>query len=872
MRIEGSFLTLNSETATVVITIATEPTKAVEIGSDTIMFDSSPVEIRSSVNDTFDTLLRSDATVRLLLRNYMPEFFQTNACDASVEIKVGDKCVFFGYLEPLTLSQPYNSVYDTLSLNCVDALSSLQYSRYGNVGRQGISYDAVKMTAAQKTVYEILTSILRNAGLTGRVYYDGSRTIGGSDIFNGVSINEALFMGSDEDSIWTQDKVIEEILRYFNLHIMQDGHDVYIFSWDTIKGSGDITWTDIKTGYTATMARTTHELTTDIVADTDATITIGDVYNQIVVKCSTEGVDTVIESPLDTDGLTSPYNNKQKYLTEYSTDLTDGYCYSAFAGLIRGQSVSHKSATVTEWYVRVKDSRNWVFPKAGDIASDLVNDLCHDKRNQHALPDYLSDHTGAALLSFGKVERNTLESNRDNSPVSKVDMTDCLVVSVNGNGDDTESGTFPNESSLKTGNPVAVYTGRISGGVYSPSDDAVTNYLVISGSMILNPVMKDSGKIDDLLKINAPIDLVKVDTVPSRQTSNGRLYTRRWWHALTPAGKPTAVTDYGLMPYTGDGPQEYEFNYSAISDGNDHISKIGVLACMLIIGDKCLVETGTSGKPSDFAWKPYKSREACSDDDEYYAQCFTIGFDPKIGDKLVGTEFSIQNNVDYTMGLDAEGIAIPIKKSDSVNGAVSFMILGPVNITWDVITRRHPTWFRHTKWTSTSIPLLAHVSSIVIREFEIKVYSDNGLNDMVGNDDDLVYMSDEESNFFNRKDDIEFKLTSALTSAECLDLGVNDSVKISTPLDLSTGVGVLAITDTVSGVTDKPERLYVDSYYREYSKPRVLLGQTLDDTAEAVGFADHYHHPALGKDFYVVGISRNLEECTARIDMKEVWP
>ena len=50
------------------------------------------------------------------------------------------------------------------------------------------------------------------------------------------------------------------------------------------------------------------------------------------------------------------------------------------------------------------------------------------------------------------------------------------------------------------------------------------------------------------------------------------------------------------------------------------------------------------------------------------------------------------------MNLDAKGTAIPIKKSDALSGAVVFRILGPVNLTWNDITRRHPSFWRHTKW------------------------------------------------------------------------------------------------------------------------------------------------------------------------------
>lgn len=45
---------------------------------------------------------------------------------------------------------------------------------------------------------------------------------------------------------------------------------------------------------------------------------------------------------------------------------------------------------------------------------------------------------------------------------------------------------------------------------------------------------------------------------------------------------------------------------------------------------------------TDFEWRKYKTLEECSTEDEYYQQCFTIGFDPKIGDKIVGTKFDLQ--------------------------------------------------------------------------------------------------------------------------------------------------------------------------------------------------------------------------------------
>lgn len=455
-------------------------------------------------------------------------------------------------------------------------------------------------------------------------------------------------------------------------------------------------------------------------------------------------------------------------------------------------------------------------------------------------------------------------------------MTNYLVVSVNGNAiDNDEAKTYPSESVIKENIPYAIYNGNSAGGVFSPSDRNTTNYIVLSGDVILNPVMKCSMSYKSArsdMSYTYPIGASQY-TVPSRNNTDGRYYTRQFFRVGTPGNEEEwdVDNDRGFYPYTGDGPQEYEFKYSAAGVSSDNISKVSVLACMLVIGDKCVVETGTKGKTTDFEWKTFKERSECVDDDEYYQQCFTIGFDPKIGDKLVGTEFKIQNNIDYKMGIDAEGIAIPITKGDKVSGRVRFMILGPVNVVWGEITRRHSTFFRHTKWGLNTVPLMAHVSSILLKNFEVKVYSDNGLISTGNDDNDLIYISDTNESFINKKDDIEFKINSALTAEECKSLGVSNAIKLSTPYNILNEEGVLKICDKNKNAEAKPEQQYVDSYYTEYHKPRIVMEQNLEDKDEFVNLFYHYKHAALNKSFYVIGLGRNLIEGRAALTLKEIW-
>lgn len=897
MYIHGSFLSQQSDTITVHIVTGNDRTQTIEIGTEKadVYFSDDPAEIENEVNDTFDVLLRNSAKIRLLCGNLITDLFSTSCRDAVVNIYKNDTCIFAGFIEPQTLSQPYNDRWDELELNCIDALSALQYSKYKNVGALGVIYAFVKAEAAQRSFYDIATEILQ--GVTDgldilgnqniKFWYDGSKAVDAQtanryQVLRQLSISDLLFMGDDESDVWQQDEVLEELLKYLNLHIVQDGFNFYIFSWESVKATPDkIIWYDIVANSTKTTAQQAVTIALANVADCDTTISIGDVYNQLLLTAKVEDIESVIESPLDDDLLVSPYINKQKYLTEYSSDGEGKTAYNAFNAMTHDQKTTYGAGAITDWYVQVMRNKQWTFPMKGNTDIDIVDYFGSEGTNQHAFPDWLGQAPGAAIMALGSVKMNT--ANDDNSPTSKVNMTNYLVVSVNGNGiDNDENKTYPSVADIQKNIPYAVYTGNKAGGVFSPSDDKTTNYIVLSGKVILNPIMRQTNTYTNLHNKEwhggLPMGLKENEiyvwhqTVPSRNNGDGRYYTRQYWQAETPDKEVSwhEGADSGFYPYTGEGPEEYEFKYSAVGDSTDTISKVAVLACMLVIGDKCVVETGTEGQTTDFVWQKYKERSECQSDDEYYQQCFTIGFDPKIGDKLVGTEFSIQNNIDYKMGVDAEGIAIPITKGDKISGQVRFMILGPVNATWDVITRRHPTFFRHTKWSSSSVPLLAHVSSILIKSFEVKVYSDNGLISNGDDDNDIIYMSDTKETFVNKKDDLEFKINSALTATECAQLGVSNTVKLSTPLNISTGDGVLEVYDRNGNVKAKPEQIYVDSYYTEYHKPRIVMEQKLRDIDNVVSLFNHYRHEALNKEFFVQGIGRNLIEGRADLTLKEI--
>lgn len=218
------------------------------------------------------------------------------------------------------------------------------------------------------------------------------------------------------------------------------------------------------------------------------------------------------------------------------------------------------------------------------------------------------------------------------------------------------------------------------------------------------------------------------------------------------------------------------------------------------------------------------------------------------------------------MNIDGEGTAIPITADDALSGKVNFKILGPINLTYDQITRRHPTWFRHTKWSSTSKSVLSHLESIIIKDFEAKIYSSGSADDF--GDNDLIYVSDETDRYISKNDDTTFKFITQLSKAESIEKGISPSVNQNAVVDMTSNLPLRAIYNANTATTAKPEEHYVDQYYRIFSTPKITMETTLHDND--INFEYQYESNGINKESYVLGISRNLKMNTVTVKLKSI--
>jgi hypothetical protein len=222
-----------------------------------------------------------------------------------------------------------------------------------------------------------------------------------------------------------------------------------------------------------------------------------------------------------------------------------------------------------------------------------------------------------------------------------------------------------------------------------------------------------------------------------------------------------------------DNYHAYNYDYTADWDDNDVYKKFPVLECQLKIGDKYCVEIteGLQKENPKYEWLtldqcPYR-KDGDGNQLDTKKTTFTIGFDPEIGQPIIGKEYDLCNTVEGKYSEENTGTAIPIRKSDRLSGALEFKIIGIVGTQWDNITKRDPDFWHHTKWYHNYVNIMEHVSAIWIKDFKIVPKGSNDKSVISGTKNkDILYVSDEERKYIKTKDDIDFKINTALSNEE----------------------------------------------------------------------------------------------------------
>lgn len=908
MKLQGSFVDKKDNTIEVIINNKLKSGSDILIGcatdNTTVMFSDDPLTIEENLDTTFDTLIMKSGKLELVTSiNLCDYLFASSHDTVTITINKNNKCIFKGYVEPNVYSQDYAERLVTMTVNFTDFLSTLQYKKLSDGTNN--SWASCVADTNTRTFKEYFSKF----GFFdfGTVWYDGSKkaydptsttTYTNKELLSQIGVSDNLFLDDDEDSEMTGEDIIKEILQYLDLHIVQEGTNFYLFDWSTMKKSSTTTFYNINdTSKTTSINTSNVQVTKDFYSDDSTQISIDDVYNQIKVKCDIDDIETIVESPLDKDSLSSFYSKKMRYCTEYFAAGAGNRAHDSINDLLRKGYSGYDSCEICDWYMRPMLNSNWKFNiSTSQLIQDIYPKSGDNYYRQWYVGKYLSNNNIIpSIFSMGHIDMKK-GIGSDDTP-GKVDMSNYLYISLNGNEDDSESGHSPTDAQIQAHSPLIEYTGQNQAISLSPTDDTTINYIVFSGTLYYQPIqyesssgpksnieiiqgkgyLKKTGTYEDCLKNGVVRTEHGSHSNVMKGTDNQGYYTRKFW-------TPDYPTDDSKAPYMTSGinigvprnkyvTRNYKYNYSTTTDGNnsiDRYKKLPMIECEMTVGNKRLIETNIDQYGnSTFQWVKIGSEP--TDKFGNKITTFSLGCNPKIEDYIIGTEFDMQNTVTTNMNLDTEGTAIPIRKSDALSGKISFKILGPVNLTWDDITRRHPSFWRHTKWTSNTRFILAHCENLIIKDFACKIHTDNAGNE-VDQTKDLIYVSDMTHNYIKSKDDITMKINTLLTSDEAYQLGVKNSVNLSSAINMATDLPLYGIDKTgveATGDNHKPEKFYVDAYYNEYSKPKLLLETQFRNLNTFNRFSTFKFNYFTGKTFYPINVSYNLMDNTVNYKLKE---
>ena len=844
-----------------------DPTENTDSISDNLLyFSPDPVHLTCDRSDLTQLIMISQCQIKLKVNQDLSEQLFANTdreikviiereylTDDTPPVKAYHK-LFYGYVDPLQFNQSFAHNFDEITINATDPLGALEQLNIGDIDVQ--TTDVVPVINLMYKIFEKIFAFDTNA-------YSGIQTfIAGPINPNLIKVNVSVFFGDSEDDYMSLYDVLNELLKYLGCTISYEpeGGKVHLFN----------IYNGVPNNPTKQQWFDGH----DDAMDDSTTLSKDDAYSKVTLTCEIEPNDDEINL-LDDEFMFSDYSNYQKYMTELVSPGEGWSAINGFGDLIKTGSTEYEAGYKLDHYCYVKRNNSWDFGKNSYITNFEETQSDNTKKmvgDQSDVLRWLKNNTGkAAFVSFGK--GNKINYN-DNSPVNNISLTDYLVISVNGHNDHGKNGhIYTMMSDMQRNSPICKYNGLKSVNL-TPTDESITNYIVISGKMILNPLQRKTGPIweadrnfpeewhdgpggMEMLYNNtqntmsqclsvfdnvqpeyfAIVPMLWHKTVPHPDNGGGAYYQQQWWNCTDPRNPNYTKTDtVGIYGFLDNKENEMlKYTYTTMKDNDsvlsvDKISKLPILACQLKIGDKYCVERLDLGEEGQgiFQWMTYDEWSKEMSNEYYNVPYFTIGIDPKVDDKIVGHSFSIQNNIKYTMNVDGTGTAIPIKITDKLNGTPEFTILGVLNQQWDEVERVHPTMFRHTSYNHHKFWTLELLDSILISDLKIEFKSDNALynEDMTTADNDLVYYSDTNINY-TEKLECDLKICTPLTIEECQQKGIkyqtSNSYVMTTDDEPFYGWKIDQFTML------KPERLFVDYYYKQYYRPARKISFNVDN-------------------------------------------
>ena len=262
-----------------------------------ILLGGSPfvTEMDDSDKTIYTPAKYQTATIEIVSKGYKFDIYSPKAQGTKIELLKDNQIQWTGYATPNTYDQGFDSSLETIQIECIDALSTLQYIKFLPTNKN------------VDTFINIIQYLIGKCNAYKYIYVADNTTISSNPIMNDLYISKNNFFDQDEEksdkeNAWTCQDVLEEICKYLGLTAIADKDSVYFLDYDAIK-NGNNNYYKYSVGSTVgerVEVKLSKTISADDFSNNGSTITLGNVYNTVKVSADCNTFDSVLPDPYKT--------------------------------------------------------------------------------------------------------------------------------------------------------------------------------------------------------------------------------------------------------------------------------------------------------------------------------------------------------------------------------------------------------------------------------------------------------------------------------------------------------------------------------------------------------------------------------------------
>lgn len=221
----------------------------------------------------------SGATLKLVGSDYLQKLFSTQYQKFKVNLVKAGSVIWTGFITPELYSQDYDNSLFELEIECISALSTLEYIDFKQEG------------ATVSLLGIIKKCITESKGDFRAVYIPNVYT---SSSLDGITVSTANFIDEDGKAM-TLKECLEEVCKFLNWTVTEYDGCIYFIDMDYIK-AGKTSYTNILTSTTTTLSSTINLRDIPSKGNSNLLSILGG-YNKAIVIDSDYEVDSDILYP-----------------------------------------------------------------------------------------------------------------------------------------------------------------------------------------------------------------------------------------------------------------------------------------------------------------------------------------------------------------------------------------------------------------------------------------------------------------------------------------------------------------------------------------------------------------------------------------------